>query len=93
MSFAIEKYFLSRKKAFTLTTYCLFSHSKGYGPKGGKMQRMLSESDTMSGPKKPMSASAQGQDEKSSRIKQIAIWNQEQENQESRQVHTFTLTS
>jgi len=92
MTFAIEKCFLNHK-AFALTTFCLFSHSKGYGPEGRKMQRMWSESDTMSGPKKPMSASAQGQDEKCSRIKEIAIWNQEKENPESRQGHRFPLIS
>lgn len=69
MTFSIEKCFLNYQTAFALNLYCLLTHSKCYGPKGTKKQGTLYESNIMSGTKKPMSASVQEQDEKSSRIK------------------------
>lgn len=64
------KCFLNYQKAFFLNIFRLLNHSKCYGPKGRKKQGTWCESNLMSGTQKPMSASVQEQDEKSSRIKQ-----------------------
>lgn len=72
MTFAIEKCFLNYQKAFVLIIDSLLIHSTCYGPKRRKKQGTWCESGIMSGTKKPMSASVQEQDEKSSRIKQIS---------------------
>lgn len=92
MTFATEKCFLNYQKAFVLNIYCLLTHSKCYGPEGRKKQGTWCGSDIMSRKKKPISASVQEQDEKSSRIKQQSAIKSRKIKRKTG-VYTFTLNS